>query len=276
MEYRRLWIAFALVIVGSFTVLGFFGREIYREAPPVPERVVTTDGRVLFTGDEIHDGQNVWQSTGGQELGTVWGHGAYVAPDWSADWLHREAVYLLDAWARSEHGLPFDQLDAEPQAALQARLQERLRANTYDPATGDLVVSRTTGGGHRAVADHYRSSSATIRPRRAARGLRHAAGTVADAERRDELTAFFFWTAWACVTERPGQSITYTNNWPPEHLVGNRPDRRLILWTGFSVILLLAGIGALAWYYAATRRKTSTRGHCRIAIPCSACNRRRR
>ena len=80
MEYRKLWIAFALVIVGSFAVLGYFGSEIYRDAPPVPERIVTTDGRVLWTGAEIKDGQNVWQSTGGQELGTVWGHGSYVAP----------------------------------------------------------------------------------------------------------------------------------------------------------------------------------------------------
>ncbi len=130
MEYRRLWIAFALVIVGSFTVLGYYGSEIYRDAPPVPEQVVTTDGRVLWTGAEIKDGQNVWQSTGGHELGTVWGHGSYVAPDWSADWLHREAVYMLDAWARTEHGLPFDQLAAEPKAALQARLAGERCART--------------------------------------------------------------------------------------------------------------------------------------------------
>ena len=154
-EYRRLWIAFALVIVGSFTVLGYYGSEIYRDAPPVPDQVVTTDGRVLWTGAEIKDGQNVWQSTGGQELGTVWGHGSYVAPDWSADWLHREAVFMLDAWARTEHGLPFDQLAAEPKAALQARLQEALRENTYDPATGDLVVSQLRAEAIAATADHY-------------------------------------------------------------------------------------------------------------------------
>ena len=156
MEYRRLWIAFALVIVGSFAVLGYYGSEIYRDAPPVPDRVVTTDGRVLWTGAEIKDGQNVWQSTGGHELGTVWGHGSYVAPDWSADWLHREAVYMLDAWAGTEHGLPFDQLAAEPKAALQSRLQETLRENTYDPTTGDLVVSELRAEAIADVADHYR------------------------------------------------------------------------------------------------------------------------
>jgi nitric oxide reductase subunit B len=87
MHYRRLWFSLGAVIIGSFAVLGYFGREIYRMAPPIPERVVTSDGHILFTGQDIKDGQNVWQSIGGQEVGTVWGHGAYVAPDWTADWL---------------------------------------------------------------------------------------------------------------------------------------------------------------------------------------------
>jgi nitric oxide reductase subunit B len=91
MNYKRLWTALILVIIGSFLVLGYFGYEIYMQAPPVPNRVVSTDGQVLFTGDDIRTGQQVWQSIGGQEVGSVWGHGAYIAPDWSADFLHRDA-----------------------------------------------------------------------------------------------------------------------------------------------------------------------------------------
>src|SRR3954470_25050613 len=91
-SYRRLWLSLAAVMGISFLVLGYYGGEIYRKAPPVPKRVVTTEGQVLFTAQEIKDGQNVSQSIGGQQLGSIWGHGAYVAPDWSADWLHREAV----------------------------------------------------------------------------------------------------------------------------------------------------------------------------------------
>lgn len=96
MRYARHWIALGLVLAGSFALLGWYGREIYRQAPPIPDRVVTPDGTVLFTGEDIRDGQNVWQSIGGQQIGSVWGHGAYVAPDWSADWLHREATWLLE------------------------------------------------------------------------------------------------------------------------------------------------------------------------------------
>ena len=74
---------------------GIFGKEVYRKAPPIPERVAVSDGTLVFTKDDILTGQQVWQSTGGQQLGTIWGHSAYQAPDWSADWLHRESVALL-------------------------------------------------------------------------------------------------------------------------------------------------------------------------------------
>src|SRR5665811_2564061 len=99
MNAKKLWFGFIAVMVISFGVLLYYGREIYREAPPIPDKVVTVDGSVLFTGQDISDGQNVWQSVGGQELGSVWGHGAYQAPDWSADWLHKEAclLYTSDA-----------------------------------------------------------------------------------------------------------------------------------------------------------------------------------
>src|SRR5690242_3059216 len=154
-SYRKLWFTLFGVIALSFLALGYFGREIYYQAPPIPKRVVTTDGKVLFTGQDIKDGQNVWQSMGGEEVGTVWGHGAYVAPDWSADWLHREATWLLDHWAQADHGKPFVGLRDEDQAALKARLKKELRVNTYDPGTGDLVVSPLRARAIRAVGEHY-------------------------------------------------------------------------------------------------------------------------
>src|SRR5687768_11030902 len=101
---RRLWSAFAAVLILSFAVLGWTGVRIYQEAPPVPERVVTTDGREVISAGTILAGQNVWQSIGGMEVGSIWGHGSYVAPDWTADWLHREAMFALDEWAHQEHG----------------------------------------------------------------------------------------------------------------------------------------------------------------------------
>ena len=113
MSIRRLWIAFAGVILASFAVLGWVGGQIYQLAPPIPERVVTTEGQVLFGPGEITKGQNVWQSMGGMESGSIWGHGSYVAPDWSADWLHRESVFILDDWAQQEAGAAYSRMAEE-------------------------------------------------------------------------------------------------------------------------------------------------------------------
>lgn len=86
-----------LVMGISFPVLGVVGHKAINYAPPIPHQVVTADGQLQFTGGTIRDGQSVWQSTGGQEIGTLWGHCAYVAPDWSADYLHRPSIIVLDA-----------------------------------------------------------------------------------------------------------------------------------------------------------------------------------
>ncbi len=240
----------------SFLVLGYYGGEIYRKAPPVPKRVVTTDGQVLFTAQAIKDGQNVWQSMGGQQVGSIWGHGAYVAPDWSADWLHREATWLLGYWASEFGGKSYDQLPGETQAALRERLKQEIRSNTYNPETGDLVVSSTRAAAIQAVGQHYASlfgDDTDLRELRKSYAI--PANALKTPERRQLMNAFFFWAAWSCGTDRPGTHITYTQNWPPEPLIDNRPTGSIILWSVISFIILLAGIGTLVWYFAAQRHQ---------------------
>jgi nitric oxide reductase subunit B len=250
-SYKKLWLALAAVITLSFLALGYYGREIYHLAPPIPQRVVTSDGAVLFTGQDIKDGQNVWQSIGGEEVGTIWGHGAYVAPDWSADWLHRECVWLLDNWAAADAGKTYAGLDVEKQAALRERLKKEIRPNTYNAANGDLVISATRAEAIAAVGAHY---TGVFGNDPAFKSLRNSYAIPADSiktpERQRLMNAFFFWSAWACGTERPGSNITYSQNWPREELIGNAPTSAIVLWSIVSVMALLGGIGAMVWYNA--------------------------
>ena len=257
MHYRNLWIGLFVVIAGSFAVLGYYGVEIYRKAPPIPERVVTASGTVLFTGQDIRDGQNVWQSTGGQQMGTVWGHGSYVAPDWSADFLHREAEWLLAHWAQSDYGAKaYADLDAETRAALKERLKKEIRTNTYDANSGDLLVSDLRAEAIAAVSEHYKllyGGDESLAELRDAYAI--PKNVLPDPARRDDLAAFYFWTSWACGTNRPGTEITYTNNWPPEPLLDNRPTAAILVWSVLSFIALLAGIGLFSWYYVMEKAK---------------------
>ena len=242
---NRLWAAFAAVIVVSFLVLGWVGTRIYQEMPPIPGTVVTSGGETIIEAGQISAGQNVWQTLGGMEVGSVWGHGSYVAPDWTADWLHREAIYILDAWATADFDAEFEQLSEEQQAQLVARLTKLLRTNTYGASTDSVTIDPVRADAFRANLAHYTevfsqgNSDYSI-----------PAGAVSDPDRLHRLCAFFFWTSWAASTNRPDDDISYTNNWPHEPLIGNRPTGENVVWTGVSIIMLLAGISAMAWWYA--------------------------
>lgn len=244
MSYKRYWMALAIVLVTSFAVLGGVGRKMISQAPPLPD-VYTADGQLLFSGPTITNGQNVWQSIGGQEIGTVWGHGAYVAPDWTADWLHRESLILLDIWAKRQGAAGFSSLSLDQQSVLKARLIREMRRNTYDPATNRIVVSDDVATAYHQLESYYANVFSAGRPAYAIQP-----GALTDKVKQQEMAAFFWWTAWAAHTDRPGSNITYTNNWPHEPLVANLPSSSAVLWSIISFVLLIAGIGALVWWYA--------------------------
>ena len=156
----------------------------------------------------------------------VWGHGAYVAPDWNADWLHREAMWILNKYAKEQFGKAYDALDEERQAMLRARLKKEIRTNTYQEETGDLVLSPIRAEAVEAISRHYAGlfgSDPKLDDLRDQYAIPQ--NTIKDPERMQALNAFFFWTSWACATNRPGENITYTNNWPHEPLIGNRAHR---------------------------------------------------
>src|SRR5260370_10363939 len=154
MSYKRYWVALAIVIIGSSVVLGGVGRRMISEAPPIPD-VYNTEGQLVVTGSSIADGQGVWQSIGGQEIGHVWGHGAYVAPDWSADWLHRESEILLNTWAVRAGASNFAALGPDQQAIFKARLIREMRTNTYEASRNRVTLSADRAAAFEQLRTYY-------------------------------------------------------------------------------------------------------------------------
>jgi nitric oxide reductase subunit B len=249
---RRLWAILAIGLVLMFGTLLYYGGQIYHTAPPIPDAVRVAGGATVFTRAQVERGQEVWQSMGGMEQGSIWGHGSYVAPDWSADWLHREALAWLDVQARASAGMPFGQLQPDAQAALKAQLQREMRANTWDAASGVVTITATRAQAIGIVSSHYADLFQGRTPEARQLRVQYAfpRDALLDADESQALAAFFFWTSWAASTNRPGQDSTYTSNWPHEPLVGNVPTGAIFMWTFVSVFVLLGGVGALVWYYA--------------------------
>ena len=243
--YKKLWLTLIAVLIVTFTILGYYGSEIYRLAPPIPERVSSADAQVSFNREDILQGQSYWQSVGGMQLGSIWGHGAYQAPDWTADWLHRELVAWLEMAAQDTFQTSYSELDAVKQAGLRELLKQEYRNNRLD-AAGVLQLTPRRAAAVQQTAAYYDalfSDAAALKQTRIAFAMKD--NTLPAAESRQKLASFFFWTAWAAATERPDGKVTYTNNWPHEPLIDNKPSSENMLWSMGSVILLLAGIGFL-------------------------------
>src|SRR6516225_5753623 len=95
MPISRWWFQGAiLTYLFGFTVLGLLAYLAYAEQPPIPARVLSERGNTIFTRQDVFDGRLVFQRYGLMEYGTIYGHGAYLGPDFTADYLHRLSIAL--------------------------------------------------------------------------------------------------------------------------------------------------------------------------------------
>jgi nitric oxide reductase subunit B len=201
----RGWVqAVVLTLLFGFLVLGIMGYGTYSGQPPIPEKIVDQAGETVFTGEDIREGQKVFLRNGLMEYGSVFGHGGYLGPDYTADYLHRAALAVRDRYGGS----------GSDRAA--ARTVEDFKQNRYDSDTRTLEFTEAQTVAFGDVAGHYGRYFGEPTTRY---GLRP--GAITDPKEIEQLTAFFAWSAWAAAAERPGESYSYTNDWPPEPLVGN-------------------------------------------------------
>ena len=249
-EYKKYWIAVVAVLIIGFSILGYLGTDVYHQAPPVPTAYVSQDGQVLFTKEDILHGQSAWQSTGGQSVGTVLGHGAYQAPDWTADWLHKEVSVMLDIKSQEAFGALYDQLGPVQQAAVKEVVKkEYLGSAVREDGTVVLSPERITAmnlTGRYFVELYGDNPDLTLtRDHFAMKD-----NTLPELQDRIDMARFFFWTTWMASTQRPGTDATYTNNWPHEPLLDHNPTPESVAWSVVSVIILLCGIGVVVWLWS--------------------------
>jgi nitric oxide reductase subunit B len=245
----RAVLLFLLVL--CFGVLIFGGYMINKEKPPIPERITSAGGELMFTGKDITGGQLHYFSRGGQHIGSIWGHGSYLAPDWSADYLHRLGLFIAarnlghDAKkAASFTQKDFDSLDEVRKAEIRAKVRRDVRTNRYDAGTRTLALSE-----HQAEAFHHLKGYYTGLFKDGNDRMGIQPGIVRNEREGFIVTSFFSWLAWAAGTERPGKNVTYTTNWPYDPLVGNEPTPDMVIWSIISVVVLILALGLVLFFY---------------------------
>jgi len=230
--------AVIIVMILGFSVLIGLAVKSYKDAPPIPERVVDPGGATLLTADDISSGQEVFLKYGLMENGTVWGHGAYLGPDFSAEYLHQQTLDSYELLARQRFEAEWTTLTPERQDMIRGEVARDTRVNRYDAA--NEVLTLTAGQTYsldrqrEQLGQFFSSPTASL-------GL--PAKYIEDPKELRQLNAFFSWTAWASVTNRPGKDFSYTNNFPYDPAVNNLPTHGAILWSALSLIALLGGTG---------------------------------
>ena len=222
----------ALVMLFGFTVMGLLAYRTYTNSMPQPERVVTESGETLFTSQDITEGQKLFQARGLMEYGSILGHGGYLGPDFTAEYLRLEATSVKEQLASQ---------GVEDPATV---TKEMLRTNRYDPSTGTLVWTDEQVKAYNDAVSHY---TKMFGPDAHSHGLKP--DLITDPTQVKQVTAFFGWTAWGSSAQRPGHDYSYTNNWPPESLVGNAPTGDLMIWSVLSLIVLIGGTGVMFAIY---------------------------
>ncbi|NWH07328.1 MAG: cbb3-type cytochrome c oxidase subunit I [Alphaproteobacteria bacterium] len=225
-------------MVLGFTGLILLSVTVYNNAPPIPTRAIAPDGEVVFTADDISDGQAVFLKYGLMNNGTIWGHGGMLGPDFSAQTLHNLGLFFAGRIARERFGVAYTDLDRLQKGTVEGEVAALFKTNTFDPASGTLPLPE---GGKEAFADAVRYWTDYFKEPATNGGLAREA--VRNADELRQLTAFFVWTAWASAVQRPGTTHSYTNNFPYDPLVGNHPTGDTVLWSAVSLLFLLGGIG---------------------------------
>jgi nitric oxide reductase subunit B len=204
-----------LTLLFGFTVMLVGGAYMYKSRAPIPEAVVSPAGRVLFTAADVQSGQELFRRKNLMNYGSVLGHGAYFGPDYTADALH----IMTETMRAQRSGGRYASLSVGEKAAIDAEVAAELKQNRYRAEDRSLVFTDGQAKGWDAVV------------------TRHGR----------ELAAFFTWTAWLSVANRPEAPHSYTNNWPYDKAAGNTATAGALVWSAASVALLLMFLAGILY-----------------------------
>ncbi len=234
------------ILLLEFTVLIWVTLgSYYRDSqPPIPEKVTDSKGLVVFTKADIETGQQLFLKKALMNNGSIWGHGAYLGPDFSAQYQHNLAVEVRNHLAIEKFNTEFPNLKSDQKELLVSLTRDYMIKNRYNTDNQTLIFTEIEKKSFNDQIDYWKNY---LHNPLINRGL--AKDLFVNQEELRQLTAFFAWAAWASYANIPGKNYSYTNNFPYEPLIGNGPSTATILWSALSLITLLAGIGLILFFF---------------------------
>lgn len=258
-EIKRWRNMLLLVLATTFSGLLFGGWWVFKNRAPLPAQVVAADGRAITDEKRIQRGQDLFRSSNLMDFGSVLGHGAYLGPDFTAQALKLWTNALRDELAKQGHRKAFAELPREAADAVAAETIRTLKSDGHDASTGVLKLSAPAAAAYVRVREHYR---AYFRAGDDAAAMPASLYAKRSDDELDTMGDFLLWTAWLSVTPRPGETVTYTNNWPYAPESGNNLGKDSVVWSAMSVMALLAALAVLFmakdWLFPESERAHET------------------
>ena len=243
MQPKNWWGPLLVILIFSIAGVGMIGYQTYYDAPPMTG-FKTTSGEVIIDKTTIEKGQEVFHKYALMEYGTMFGDGAQRGPDFTAEALHFISVYMNDFYKKEfeqENGRAPSEMEAK---MISEKVKAELKENNYNESENIVMLPEAqTFALHelrKYYIDYYTidDNSKAFPPQ----------GYISDHQELSDLASFFFWGAWVCVVERPGNDFSYTHNWPYDPDAGNTPTSPTILWSVLGLLAFVLACGVVLYF----------------------------
>ena len=243
MNTKNWWGPLTFILIISVLGVGMIGYQTYNDAPPTVD-FVSSNGNALITKKTIEQGQILFHKYALMEYGSFFGDGAQRGPDFTAEALHQVSLFMNEyhlAKFNTDKGMAANAMETK---IISEQVREELKVNRYDKKTNTVMLSDAQAYALGKLTKYYtdlyidQNTDSKFPP----------VGYISNRQEVSDLSSFFFWGAWVCVTERPGSKYSYTHNWPFDPIAGNTPTAPVILWSVLGLLGFVLACGLVLYY----------------------------
>lgn len=235
------WILLITAMI-CFSVLVWGTIKTYQLAPPLPQKIYSSDGQILMTESDITAGKAGFQKADLMDYGSLYGMGSYFGEDYTAKYLVRLGQIVESELALQRFSQPLTILSAGQKYEIRMEMQRTLKQLDLSKAVLTLppVISRAIQQLQLEISQFLLKHDFAAGWTKAYSLTNQSALHTAD---------FLIYSALTTVVNRPGKEFSYTNNWPYEPSVGNVATNSTFYWTWISYCFVFFGFGVVLYIY---------------------------
>ena len=240
MDTKNWWAPLSFILIISVIGVAMIGFQTYNDAPPM-SGFKDQSGKIVISQKNIENGQNVFHKYALMEYGSFFGDGAQRGPDFTAEALHQINLSMVDFYKSKNKEIANQKFGT---FSINEQVKLELKENKFDKKDEKVLLSEAYIHAYSDLIAYYNTKFISQENHKKGQLKNY----ITDPEEIKDLSSFFFWGAWVCVTERPGSTYSYTHNWPYDPLAGNTPTSPVILWSVLGLLGFVLACGVVLYF----------------------------